>query len=209
MKGIIVQRNQVTLLGLILPLIVAIRYVRPPVKFIAAAKITKFSLSIVRVYNFLVDKLTIRTYKPSDNSVAWELHWMGLKEIGATPVRNQGWDKDFSDIEGIYLKDGEFLVGEMDGKIVAMGAFKKIDEQTAELKRMRVHPDFQRRGFGQQILDELEKRAKEKGFKKMILDTSKKSFKAQNFYTKNGYIETGRNDLDERYNAIFYEKKLI
>lgn len=155
-----------------------------------------------------MSKLKIRRYQSSDYDACWQLHWLGLAEIGATPVKGQGWDRDFSDIEGIYLKNGEFLVGELDGKIVAMGAFKKIDDQTAELKRMRVHPGFQRKGFGQQILDELEKKAKEKGFKKMILDTSQKWQKAQNFYRKNGYTEIGRNDLDGRYNVIYFEKEL-
>lgn len=155
-----------------------------------------------------MNKLDIRRYQAKDNAACWQLHWLGLAEIGATPVRNQGWDKDFSDIEGIYLKDGEFLVGELDGKIVAMGAFKKIDETTAELKRMRVHPDFQRKGFGQQILEHLEKRAKEKGFKKMVLDTSERWHKARNFYQKNGYKEKGRNNLDGRYNAVYFEKDL-
>jgi uncharacterized protein len=34
-----------------------------------------------------------------------------------------------------------------------MGAFKRISEDRAEIKRIRVHPDFQRRGFGQQMLE--------------------------------------------------------
>ena len=36
---------------------------------------------------------------------------------------------------------------------------------------MRVHPEFQRRGFGQRILEALEKRAKELGYKEIQLDT--------------------------------------
>ena len=107
------------------------------------------------------------------------------------------------------LKDGDFIVGEIDGKVVASGALKKVRNGIAELKRMRVHPDFQSRGFGQAILDELEKRAKRLGFKKIVLDTSKGWIKAQKFYKKNGYIEIGRNKLNKRYNAIFYEKELV
>ncbi len=162
-----------------------------------------------------MDKLKIRRYKASDNSVVWELHRLGLAEIGVEPSLDNPLDQDLSDIENIYLKEGDFIVGELDGSVVAMGAFKSVSEEVAELKRMRVNPKFQRQGFGQQILDELEKRAKEKGFNKMILDTNDKWFKAKNFYKKNGYIETGRTTFIEKgYNversdAIFYEKKLI
>jgi GNAT superfamily N-acetyltransferase len=40
-----------------------------------------------------------------------------------------------------------------------MGAFRRTDPERAEIKRMRVHPDYQGRGFGQIILSELEARA--------------------------------------------------
>ena len=117
-------------------------------------------------------------------------------------------DRDLNNIEEVYLKDGDFLVGEIEGVVVAMGAFRKIDHETAEVKRMRVDPDYQRRGFGQAIIEELEKRAKKKGYKKIILDTSSKWKKAQKFYEKNGYKEVFRNQLHGRYNAIYYEKLL-
>ncbi len=113
-----------------------------------------------------MQKLKIRRYKASDNSVVWELHGLGLLEIGVKPTPDNPLDQDLYDIESIYLKDGDFIVGELDGKVVAMVAFKKIDDKTAELKRMRVHPDYQRQGFGQQILEELETRAKQMGYKK-------------------------------------------
>ena len=68
------------------------------------------------------------------------------------------WDNDLGNIEEVYLKNGDFIVGELNNKIVAMGAFKKISDNKAEIKRIRMHPDYQRKGFGQTILDELEKR---------------------------------------------------
>jgi len=37
------------------------------------------------------------------------------------------------------------------GRIVAMGAFRRTDSHRAEIKRMKVHPDFQQRGFRQII----------------------------------------------------------
>lgn len=152
--------------------------------------------------------LKIRRYKSSDNQVVWQLHRLGLAEIGVKPSSDNPLDQDLSDIENVYLKHGDFILGEIDGKVVAMGAFKKIDQETAELKRMRVHPDFQRRGFGYEILKELEKRAKEMGYKKMILDSAKDWYKAQNFYHKNGYEEISSGKVKGDYNAIFYEKYL-
>lgn len=156
-----------------------------------------------------IQNLKIRRYKAEDNPVVWELHKLGLAEIGGVPTPNNPLDQDLKDIENVYLKAGDYVVGEYDGKVVAMGAFKKIDDTRVELKRMRVHPDYQRRGFGQEIIEELEKRAKDMGYKKMILDSHPKWTKAQNFYKKNGYRETGRGMLGGKYPAIFYEKELV
>ncbi|MBI2600112.1 GNAT family N-acetyltransferase [Candidatus Daviesbacteria bacterium] len=156
-----------------------------------------------------MQNIKIRRYEPKDHEAVWELHKLGLAEVGVKPYRHNRWNSDFDNIEDVYLKNGDFIVVEIEGKIVAMGAFKRITEEVAELKRMRVHPNFQRKGFGQAIIQELEKRAKKLAYKKMILDTGEKMKKAQSFYKKNGYRETGRKVLTEDYHAIFYEKELI
>lgn len=152
--------------------------------------------------------LRIRSYKPSDNSVVWELHLLGLAQNGIQADRNDSWGQDLNNIEKIYLKGGVFLVGEYQGELVAMGAFKRINEKTAEIKRMRVNPSYQGKGFGQAILTELEERAKKMGYKKMILDTSKKWLKARKLYEKNGYKKVGQKFISKRYHAIYYEKFL-
>lgn len=156
-----------------------------------------------------MSNLKIRRYQPSDNSIIWELHRLGLLEIGVKPTPDNPLDQDLYDIENIYFKGGDFIAGELDGKVVAIGAFKKINDSTVELKRMRVHPSFQRRGFGQSIIEQLEKRAKDMGYRTIVLDSNPKWFKAQKFYRKNGYKETSRGLVHEKYPAIFYEKDLI
>jgi ribosomal protein S18 acetylase RimI-like enzyme len=154
-----------------------------------------------------MEKLSIRTYRPEDHDVVVLLHEVAMKDTNAFSD-NPIFEEDFKDLEGVYLKSGgEFLVGIIDGEIVAMGAFRKISEEVAEIKRMRVHPKYQRRGLGQQIYNELETRAKKKGFKKLILDSSVPQTAALNFYAKNGFTETHRKNLHGIY-MIFFEKNL-
>ena len=122
---------------------------------------------------------------------------------GAVP-----WDDDIFAIEEVYLKhQGEFLVGECDGLLVAMGALKRTGPERAEIKRMRVHPDYQGRGYGQLILDELEARARALGYRTLHLDTSILQIPAQRLYEKNGYVEVGR-DRYGQLEVILYEKQL-
>jgi ribosomal protein S18 acetylase RimI-like enzyme len=151
-------------------------------------------------------KLEIRHYQPSDQDFVWALHRLALEDTGID-VTHGSWDEDLYRIEAAYLESGgEFLVGTLDRHIVAMGALRRTAADRAEIKRMRVHPDFQRRGFGQAILDTLEARAQELGYETLHLDTSTQQTAAQQFYVKNGYVETGREERG-RFTLIFYEKR--
>jgi ribosomal protein S18 acetylase RimI-like enzyme len=87
-------------------------------------------------------------------------------------VEDPNLDADPDRIDIQYLNGrGEFLVGELDGKIVTMGASRRLSDTTSELKRRRVHPDLQRRGHGTTMLRALERRAKDLGYTTIELDT--------------------------------------
>ncbi len=151
--------------------------------------------------------LEIRRYESSDYDEVWNLHVSGLQNVGAY-LGNGPWDNDLYNIEDAYLHNrGEFLIGIYEGRIVAMGAFRKTSEELAEIKRMRVHSDFQGRGFGQIILDELETRALALGYTKLHLDTSVVQIAAQKLYMKNGFKETGR-EVHRWLECILFEKSI-
>jgi protein-S-isoprenylcysteine O-methyltransferase Ste14/ribosomal protein S18 acetylase RimI-like enzyme len=149
----------------------------------------------------------LRRYRPADHDAVWELHNLALRETGAH-LGNGPWDDDLHHIESVYLNSGgEFLVGELGDRIVVMGALKPVGPGQAEVKRMRVHPSFQRRGFGQVMLDALEHRALELGFQTLVLDTSTLQKAAQRLYLKNGFQETGRRKV-RHLDIIDYKKEL-
>lgn len=151
---------------------------------------------------------TLRRYVPSDQEAIEHLHVFAIQQMGAYLGRGP-WDDDVYDIEKAYLNNqGEFLVGEWDGVFVAMGALRRSGPEHAEIKRMRVHPDYQGRGFGQRIYEELETRARELGYKTLHLDTSVVQVPAQKMYEKNGFREVGR-DIYQGLEVILYEKQLV
>ena len=151
--------------------------------------------------------LVIRRYAEADHARVLELHILGLKQFEANSPRGS-WDADIDDIERRYFGNGgEFLVGELDGKVVAMGGFWRKTEKMAEIKRMRVDPDYQGRGFGQAILAELESRARSLGYTSLFLDTLPTMTPARHLYAKNGFVQTGTKRVG-RFEAILYEKTL-
>ena len=153
----------------------------------------------------LTEALHIRRYQPTDYEAVWRLHTVALHATGACAGHGP-WDDDLHKIEAVYLdKGGEFLVGVYHGQIVAMGTLKKTSPERAEIKRMRVSPAFQHRGFGQAILAALERRAVELGCAELHLDTTVQQKAAQELYIKNGYRKVRRARMG-RFECIFYEK---
>ncbi len=67
------------------------------------------------------------------------------------------------------------------------GAFKRYDEQSAEIKRMFVDPDFRGRGIAGLILAELERWARELNFTRSILETGLRQTEAVKLYQKENY----------------------
>jgi ribosomal protein S18 acetylase RimI-like enzyme len=152
--------------------------------------------------------MEIRRYCHTDSDAIWELHILGLQHAGAY-AGDGPWDDDLHHIDEVYLHNrGEFLVGVHEGRIIAMGAFRKTDNERAEIKRMRVHPDFHGHGYGQMILQELEVQAIAMGYSILHLDTSTIQLAAQSLYRKNGFKETGEVKVRRGFTEIFFEKRL-
>ena len=149
--------------------------------------------------------MRIRPYRESDQEEVWTLHNIALEGTGAH-AGNGPWDDDLHHVRDVDLeKGGAFLIGTQAGKIVAMGALKRLSPNRAEIKRMRVHPDHQRRGYGQAVLTALETRAAELGYSTLQLDTTVQQIAAQSLYIKNGYIEMSRTKMGI-FDVIVYEK---
>lgn len=149
----------------------------------------------------------LHRYTPADREAVEYLHVHVIQQAGAYLGRGP-WDDDIYAIEETYLNNqGEFLIGEWDGIFVSMGALRRTSPERAEIKRMRVHPDYQGRGLGQIILSELEARARSLGYKTLHLDTSVVQIPARKLYEKNGYREVGR-DTYSGLEVILYEKQL-
>jgi ribosomal protein S18 acetylase RimI-like enzyme len=154
--------------------------------------------------------LAIRRYEPRDYERVFELHVLGLEQTG-THIDSRAHGRDLESpaaLAATYLAGrGDFLVGELDGVIVAMGALRPFDDTRVEMKRVRVDPDHQRLGFGEAIVVQLERRARELGASAVHLDTTVGQLPAIAMYRKLGYEEIGRGSLP-RFDIVLMEKML-
>jgi GNAT superfamily N-acetyltransferase len=149
----------------------------------------------------------LRPFQPGDAEAVWRLHDAALEDAGVHGGRGP-WEDDLRDIGASYLEaGGDFLVGLAAGEVVGMGGLFRRSEEECEIRRMRVHPDFQRQGLGRLILEALEERATGLGFRTVCLDTTEDQVAAQRLYEAAGYRETGRRRT-ERFVFIDFVKQL-
>lgn len=97
-----------------------------------------------------------------------------------------GEERDFFAFYNNVQLDNVLVVYE-NSEVVGCGAFKKFDENTAEIKRMFVHPNHRNKGIARFVLTELENWATDFGFTSYILETSPKLTSAIALYEKKGY----------------------
>lgn len=171
--------------------------------------------------------LRIRRYRAADHGVVMALHQEGLAQVGLRPGDGVYYDHDFFQMEAIYLRNnGEFLVGELDRGVVAMGGLRRADLipggharayggyapgnptlDAAEMVRLRVLPSVQRRGYGTALVQALEERAREYGYRILRADTTELQAPALALYRKFGWTETRREPIGGIVN-IYIEKPL-
>lgn len=97
-----------------------------------------------------------------------------------------GDERDFFAFYNNVQLDHVLVVYE-NSEAVGCGAFKKYDENTAEIKRMFVHPTHRNKGIAKFVLKELENWASDFGFTSFVLETSPKLTSAIALYEKTGY----------------------
>ncbi len=127
------------------------------------------------------DSITIVTINPDDKKafeITEELSANLLMRFGSSGKNSfTDWQPDNSKFV--------FVIAELNNEIVGCGAFRPIDENTAEVKRM--YSKLPQKKIGTSILTFLEEKAKNIGFTNLVLETRVKNHEAVQFYTKHKY----------------------
>ena len=137
---------------------------------------------------------SVREYDPSDAEAVWDVHERAFRASPVAFVEDAPADEDLRAVAEHYLNpDGAaFLVGTVDGDVVATGGYRRADDGAVEIRRMRVDPDHQGNGYARRLLDRLEARAAAEGFERAVLETHEDLTAARALYESAGYAQTGR-----------------
>ncbi|HEY3250180.1 MAG TPA: GNAT family N-acetyltransferase [Ignavibacteria bacterium] len=122
----------------------------------------------------------------------------------------QGFDKELNSLPGKYSPpEGFLLLAELNNKIAGCIALRKLERDICEMKRLYVRPEFRGHNIGKLLCDELIKKAKSKGYKKMRLDTiSHQMRSAIKLYKSYGFYEIPAYYHNPQEGVIFMELEL-
>jgi GNAT superfamily N-acetyltransferase len=82
------------------------------------------------------------------------------------------------------------------------------EKGVCEMKRLYVRPRYRSTGIGEKLVDVLLESAKEKGYRKMVLDTLERLQPAINLYLRKGFINTSAYYANPLQNVVYMEKEL-
>ncbi|MBO4494569.1 MAG: GNAT family N-acetyltransferase [Clostridiales bacterium] len=74
-----------------------------------------------------------------------------------------------------------------EGRVLGTVAVKRLDETTSELKALYLSPELRGKGYGYKLLDLAVLYAREKGYKRIVLDSMSHYTAALNLYEKYGF----------------------
>ncbi len=115
-------------------------------------------------------------------------------------LEEEGELHDVENYQQDYVEDqGLFLVVMDDNQLVGTGAIKKLENNTAELKRLWLLEEYHGQQIGYQVVMRLLDFARAHSYDKVRLQTSLRQKRALNFYTQLGFYEipSYRDSMDD------------
>lgn len=103
--------------------------------------------------------------------------------------------------------DGVFLVVEQEGAAIGCGGIRSLGGGRFEVKHLWLRPSVQGRGFGRQLLAELERRARLLGATELVLDTNASLEAAGGLYRSSGYADI--EPYNDNPNANVWLRKVL
>lgn len=117
----------------------------------------------------------------------------------------EGTDADLNDIENNYLKSGGVfeVIEDGEGKLLGTAGLFPLNQETCELRKMYFVSQLRGKGMGKRMLERMTARARELGFKRVVLETAGVLKDAIRLYTRFGFVPIESQHLSNRCDQAF------
>ncbi|MGD8806890.1 MAG: GNAT family N-acetyltransferase [Chloroflexota bacterium] len=140
-----------------------------------------------------VMELTFRPFQIHDQTIVHRLILEGLGDHFS--VVDTSLNPDLDDINASYVEKGHaFLVAQSAGQIVGVGALVALDGQVGRLVRISVARGYRRLGIGAMIVNQLVELARERHFKRLVVETNFDWLEAIALYRNCGFQQYDRDE---------------
>ena len=134
--------------------------------------------------------LLIRKFQESDEQ--------GLVSLWNVCKLTVPWNNPYKDIKSkLSVQPELFLVGYLKDELIA-SVMAGYDGHRGWINYFAVHPDFQSRGFGKQLMDYVENMLRELGCPKINLQIREGNKKVLSYYQKLGFVQEKRIHMSKR-----------
>jgi GNAT superfamily N-acetyltransferase len=149
-----------------------------------------------------------RIYQDRDYRSVLNLHQLGIDREWGYGGKGKWDDRLQEEITYLYSVDrNAFIVGCLEDEIIAFSAFKYTADRVARIDRLQVHPDFQRCGYGQKMINYLETLAIKYGYQTLNVYVNSLQGAAERLYLRKQYKEIERHPW-RTMERIYLEKQL-
>ncbi|MDP9464651.1 MAG: GNAT family N-acetyltransferase [Actinomycetota bacterium] len=124
-------------------------------------------------------------FEMGQNHVALVIEHVGLDDERAQRLLHQ--HNDDVDPDQLTGDGGCFVVAEIDDVAVACGAYRRLDDTTAEIRRIFVAPPARGVRVGAAIVAELEAAARRNGLQRLLLESGPRQLPMLGLYEKFGF----------------------
>ncbi|MCR5255533.1 MAG: GNAT family N-acetyltransferase [Acetatifactor sp.] len=144
--------------------------------------------------------LNIRKITPADDAKIASIVRSNLEKYGLNKPGTAYFDPMLDHLSGYYdeLPDTkEYFVLTEDGEVIGGVGYERLlsIDACAELQKIYLTDEAKGRGYGKKLLGFLEKRAADKGYKRVYLETHSCLKEAISLYKKTGYCQIDKPDF--------------
>jgi putative acetyltransferase len=150
----------------------------------------------------------VAAQNPEQVALARQLFLEYAEAIGVD-LEYQGFSAELAALPSPYEPPrGALLVAEVDGQAAGCVALRRLDDLSAEMKRLYVRPDFRSLGLAMRLVTAVIHAARRAGYSELKLDTLPSMASAQALYRKLGFSETPPYNNTHLPGTRFYSLRL-